>query len=130
MTVYVLFILNGMIDIMLHRKLYKMPNGIDYIVSAVAWAGFGFLFISHTHGKTNISIFYHKELGCLAIVVAVITLMQYKCENNTLIALTRGCCCTLAGTWLYQVILKSPKKKKLEAKRSSRFLRDLLLSSQ
>lgn len=103
MTVYVFFIFNAIIDLSLHLKLHKMPDGTDYIVSSIAWAGFGFLFLSHKHAKTTISIYYHQTLGWLAVVVAVISLMQYKYPKNTLIALARGGCCTLAGTWLYQV---------------------------
>lgn len=102
-TVYVFFIMNGIVDIISHMELYKMPRGIDYVASATAWAAFGFLFISHSHGKTKVSIFYHQELGTLAVIVAVVTLMQYKYEENALVALVRGGCCTLAGTWLYQV---------------------------
>ncbi|KAG4077800.1 hypothetical protein HA402_011229 [Bradysia odoriphaga] len=103
MTVYVFFILNGIIDIISHMELYKMSHGMDYVASAIAWSAFGFLFISHTHGKTKISIFYHRELGILAVAIAVITLMQYKYEENALVAIIRGGCCTLAGTWLYQI---------------------------
>lgn len=103
MTVYVFFILNAIVDLSLYLKLHKMPDGTDYIASSISWAGFGFLFLSHKHAKTSISIYYHQTLGWLAVAVAVITLMQYKYEKNTLIALTRGSCCVLAGTWLYQV---------------------------
>lgn len=106
MTVYVFFILNGIIDLSLHLKLHKMPNGTDYIASSISWAGFGFLFLSHKHAKTTISIYYHQTLGWLVVAVAVITLMQYKYERNTLIALARGSLCTLTGTWLYQVRYK------------------------
>lgn len=103
MTVYVFFIFNGIIDIISHMELFKMPRGVDYIASAITWSALGFLFISHTHGKTKISIFYHQELGTLAVAVAVVTLMQYKYEENALVAIIRSGCCTLAGTWLYQV---------------------------
>lgn len=103
MTVYVFFILNGLVDLSLHKKLHKMPNGTDYAASSISWAAFGFLFISHKHAKTTISIYYHQTLGWLAVAVAVITLMQYKYDRNPLIALTRGSCCTLAGLWLYLV---------------------------
>lgn len=106
MTVYVFYILNGIIDLSLHLKLHKMPNGTDYIASSISWAGFGFLFLSHKHAKTTISIYYHQTLGWLAVAVAIITLMQYKYERNTLIALARGSLCTITGTWLYQVRYK------------------------
>lgn len=103
MTVYVFFILNGIIDLILSLRLYKMPNGVDYMASSITWAAFGFLFISHTHGKTNVSIFYHQVLGWMAVTIAVVTLLQYKYDKNVLAALTRGGLCILAGTWLYQV---------------------------
>ncbi|XP_037027250.1 transmembrane protein 45A-like [Bradysia coprophila] len=103
MTVYVFFILNGIIDIISRMEPYKMPHGMDYVASAVAWSAMGFLFISHTHGKTKISVFYHQEFGILAVAIGVITLMQYKYEKNAVVAIIRGASCTLAGTWLYQI---------------------------
>ncbi|KAJ6637893.1 Transmembrane protein, partial [Pseudolycoriella hygida] len=103
MTVYVFFIVNGIFDLFLHSKLYKIPDGADYLTSSIAWAAFGYLFLSHKHAKTPISIFYHQILGWLATAVAGVTLMQYKYEKNTLVAIIRGSCCILTGTWLYQI---------------------------
>lgn len=103
MTVYVFFILNGIIDVIAHKRIYKLPKGTEYLGSAIAWAALGMLFISHTHGKTKIAVFYHQQFGWLAVSIAVITLLQWKYDQNILIALTRSSCVTFAGTWLYQV---------------------------
>lgn len=102
-TVYIFFILNGIIDMNRHIKWFKMPNGTDYIASSITWTALGFLFLSHKHAKTTVSIYYHQTFGWMAIAVGFVTLIQYKFAKNTLTALVRGSCCILTGTWLYQV---------------------------
>ena len=101
-TMFFMFGLTGVVDILLHYKAPVPPN-TDYLSMAIAVASEGLLFKFHLHGRKDLDVLVHTLLvyGTVGNTAAVLIEMKYR--HSILAALSRPYFILVQGTWFWQV---------------------------
>ena len=107
-TMYAFFCLSGIVDIV--SSYDKVPKGLDYLASALAFAAEGILFKFHLHGRDLLDVTLHTLLVYVIGACVVTTLLEMQWRQSVMAALVRAFFVFLQGTWFIQVgfILYNP----------------------
>lgn len=100
-TMFFMFGLSGVVDILLHYKA-PIPPDSDYISMAIATASEGLLFNFHLHGRKDLDVLVHTLLVYALIANTAAFLIEMKYRHNLLAALTRPYFVLVQGTWFWQ----------------------------
>ena len=105
MSIYALFTLHGIIDIMTSYNC-PLPYGLDYLSGAVAfgWYGMSFLFHAQMPGKGDLEHMVHVLPVPIMIGVAVCMLLELHSKHRSfLVHLSRTYFLLVLGTFFTQV---------------------------
>ena len=100
-TMFFMFGLSGIVDILQHYKAPVPPN-MDYISLALATTSEGLLFAFHTHGRKDLDILVHTLLVYVLIANTAAILIEMKYRHSIMAALSRPYFILLQGTWFWQ----------------------------
>lgn len=102
-TMFFFFGLSGAIDILVFYYGSALPNNLDYVTGAMAFAMEFLLFYQHLHGRHPMDIQVHVLLYYTAFACFAGTVLEMKYQNNILAALSRAYFTLLQGTWFWHV---------------------------
>uniref|UniRef100_A0A224YUP4 Dermal papilla derived protein n=1 Tax=Rhipicephalus zambeziensis TaxID=60191 RepID=A0A224YUP4_9ACAR len=108
-TMYVFYLLNGVVDVM-YNAGFPFPPRTDYVALLLASASEGLLFHLHLQGRPHLDVIVHTLL-VYSMVAMVTCIVAEMCRpRSVLLSLGRAYFCLLHGTWLWQIgfILHNP----------------------
>lgn len=100
-TMFVLFGINAVIDILLHYNA-PVPPYSDYVSMAIAVASEGLLFKFHLHGRKDLDILVHTLLVYSLFASTTTVFMEMKYRHNIMVSLGRPFFTLVQGTWFWQ----------------------------
>lgn len=102
-TMYSLFCLSGIVDVLSWKRLRFCPPGVDFLALANAFVGEWVLFSHHLHGRTNLDIILHTLLLYVIAATVLTIILEYKFNTNLLASLATTYLLFVQGTWFIQV---------------------------
>lgn len=100
-TMFFMFGLTGVVDILLHYKA-PIPPETDYVSIAIAVASEGLLFKFHLHGRKDLDVLVHTLLVYALVASTASVLIEMKYRHNIMAALSRPYFTLAQGTWFWQ----------------------------
>ena len=100
-TMFFMFGLTGVVDILIHYKAPIPPN-MDYISMAIFLASEGLLFTFHLHGRKDLDVLLHTLLVYSTAANAAAVLIEMKYRHSIAAALCRPYFILIQGTWFWQ----------------------------
>lgn len=101
-TMYFVFGLSGVFDILVHLKMSVLPD-LDYLTVAVALAVESLLFVFHLQGRTELDVLVHTLLIYAVVANTAAFLLEMTHRNSVLLALVRAMTSCVHGTWFWQI---------------------------
>ncbi|CAL1543056.1 unnamed protein product [Lymnaea stagnalis] len=101
-TMYLFFLLSGIVDVSLHYGL-PLPHGADYISVALALVIEGLLFNSHVHGRPVLDIHVHMLLVYVVFATAIVVALEIRFTKSPILGMARAYLTMLQGTWFWGV---------------------------
>lgn len=101
-TMYLFFLLSGVVDVSLHYGL-PLPHGSDYISLVVALVVEGLLFLSHVHGRTLLDIHVHMLLVYVIFATAIVIALEIRFSHSSILGMARAYLTMLQGSWFWAV---------------------------
>lgn len=95
------FGLSGMVEVLQHYHK-GLPEGLDYMVGAMAYGVEGLLFTQHLHGRSPMDIQLHELLYYSIFSCMISALLEMRYRGSVLAILTRSFFTLLQGTWFIQ----------------------------
>ena len=103
-SMYMFFLLSGIVDCLIHNQCIKLPFSLDYIVSALAFSAEFILFYFHVSAGQDLLERCLHTLLLWAIFACVCTvLLEMNFRQSLLCGYARAFAVFLQGTWFYQV---------------------------
>ena len=93
--------LSGLVDILVHHRA-PLPEGIEYMISCLAFAVEAVLFKFHLHGRTEFDVRIHMLLLYVVYVNVVVVVLEMRYRHSIMVALARAYTVLLQGTWFWQ----------------------------
>lgn len=101
-TMYSMFFISGVYDILANRKCTLVPRGMDYLSMALAFAAEGLLFLFHTDGKPPLEVTLHILLLYAIACSCLSCIVEYKLQGSVFAGYCRAFFVFLQGTWFWQ----------------------------
>ncbi|KAK3753242.1 hypothetical protein QZH41_004462 [Actinostola sp. cb2023] len=103
-SMYSLFGLSGVVDLLVHYKAAPFPSGLDHVFLALAFFAEGMLFFFHLGGRPELIVRLHTFLYVISFLTSVVLLLEMKVDDRTPVpALSRAFLTSLQGTWFFQI---------------------------
>ena len=104
-SMYMWFLLAGIVDILMAMppSTLRLPSGLDYVVSSLAFVAQFLLFYFHTHGQNQLEMTVHTLLLYVIALCALVVLLECRYRGSFVVAIVRCYCVFLQGTWFYQI---------------------------
>lgn len=112
-TVYASFILAALVDIFQGLRVV-LPEGIDYLTHAVAFANLAILARSQSWGHLHLTVATRMLTSYIAIFVTLALLMELYKPKSQILKFIRTGTVMLQGVWFWQsgIVLDSPFAKR------------------
>ena len=102
-SMYTFFLLNGIVDCILHARCCKLPFSLDYVTSALAFAAEFILFYFHASVQEGLEKTLHTLLLWSIVACVASVLLEMNFRQSLLCGYFRAFTVFLQGTWFYQV---------------------------
>lgn len=102
-TMYLFFLLSGIVDLLTHYKVKVALPGLDYMMATLAFAIEWLLFSLHLYGRGDLDVHLHTLLLHVIAATVGVILLEYKYPHSLMLGLTRCILTLIQGTWFFQV---------------------------
>ena len=108
-TMYTIFGLTGVIDILVHRQV-TLPDNIQYCFLILAFGVEGLLFRFHLHGRSDLDVHVHTLLVYCIVFCVIALCIEMRFRHQAISLAVRAFSVLLQGSWFIQLgfILYSP----------------------
>ena len=102
-TMYSLFCLSGIADVLSWKRLRFCPPGVDFLALANAFVGEWILFSHHLHGRAVLDIVLHTLLLYVVAGTVLTIILEYKFDRSLVASLATTYLLFVQGIWFFQV---------------------------
>lgn len=108
-TIYVSFMLAAVVDILIGLQVV-LPEGIDYLAHAVAFANLGILARSQSWGHLHLTVATRMLTSYVAIFATLALIMELYKPQSQVLKFIRTSVVMVQGVWFWQagIVLDSP----------------------
>ena len=99
-TMYSMFFISGIVDLLCHFKAYCAPPGIDFVSLSLAFGTEAFLFSFHLMGRDSLDVAVHILLLRVIQICCVVIILEFAFPTSVWLAYTRAYMLALKGSWL------------------------------
>lgn len=103
MSMYSMFALSGIVDILIHYNIAIIPVGLDHIFLSLAFFVEGLLFYFHVHGRPQLDVRVHTFVYLISFLTSLVLLFEMKAVRDPVPALARAFLTSLQGSWFFQI---------------------------
>ena len=102
-TMYLLFCVSGVVDILRWKRFAFVPPGTDFLALCLAFVGEYVIFSHHMHGRIEFDVLVHTLLLYVIGATVVTILLELRYGDSVLAALATTYFIFVQGTWFIQV---------------------------
>lgn len=112
MTMFAFFGISGLCDLVAHYKKSFVPANSDYVAIILAFLIEALLFNFHLRERSSLDVTVHTLLVYTILSNAILTTVELRMINNSLVSLVKAMSLLVQGTWFWQIgfILYSPSR--------------------
>lgn len=103
MSMYCMFALSGIVDLLMHYYIAMMPLGLDHIFLSLAFFVEGLLFYFHLHGRSQLSERVHTFVYLISFLTSFVILTEMKAVRDPIPTIARAFLTSLQGSWFFQI---------------------------